>query len=441
MASFATRRRRSLHRFSCVANGVYLWRHRSLRFTRRMAASLTASFRLRCKRRMPVTPSVPWLRSPHDGVAHCLATPASQKTCSGGAVGPSASLVTRRRRSVVRFSCVASDVCLWRRRFLRFARHTTASPIAPLLLRRKRRVPLALSIPSRRSSHDGVAHCNASLASQTTGACGAVGSFALLVTRRCRPLPRFSCVANDACLWRRRSLRFARHMTASLIATLLLHRKRRVPMAPSVPSLRSSHDDVSHYFASLVMRTARACWPRRFARHSSASLTAPLLLRCKRCVPVAPSLPSLRSSHGDAAHYFASLVIQTARALAPLAPALCSSHIGVAHCFASPASQMTRSRWRRQSLRFARHMASSLSGSLLLRRIRRVRVAPSVPSLRSSHDDVAHYVASLVMQTACALAPLARRFARQTTASLIASLIWRRKRPLPVAPSVPPICS
>ena len=30
---------------------------------------------------------------------------------------------------------------------------------------------------------------------------------------------RFSCVAYRACLWRRRSLRFARHMTASLVAS------------------------------------------------------------------------------------------------------------------------------------------------------------------------------------------------------------------------------
>ena len=375
MASFATRRRRSLHRFSCVANGVYLWRHRSLRFTRRMAASLTASFRLRCKRRMPVTPSVPWLRSPHDGVAHCLATPASQKTCSGGAVGPSASLVTRRRRSVVRFSCVASDVCLWRRRFLRFARHTTASPIAPLLLRRKRRVPLALSIPSRRSSHDGVAHCNASLASQTTGACGAVGSFALLVTRRCRPLPRFSSVANDACLWRRRSLRFARHMMASLIATLLLHRKRRVPMAPSVPSLRSSHDDVSHYFASLVMRTARA---------------------------LAPLAPALRSSLIGVAHCVASLALQT----------MCAC--GAVASFASLVT------WRRRALlrvpcdTNSACLGAVSPGAVLITHRRRsllcfsritndaFPVAPSVPSLCSAHGIVAQWFASPASHTTCA---------------------------------------
>ena len=199
-------------------------------------------------------------------------------------------------------------------------------------MRCKRHVIVGPSVPSLCSSHDGVAHCLASHASQTTRACESVGSFASLVTRRRRSLLRFSCIANDACLWRRRSLRFARHMAASLIATLLLRRKRRVPVAPSVPSLRSSHGDVAHYFASLVM--------------------------------------------------------QTAHALAPLAPALCSSHIGVAHCFASPASQTTRAcgasspfaslgtwqrrsvvrfsciaydvcLWRRRSLRFARHIATS----------------------------------------------------------------------------------
>ena len=57
---------------------------------------------------------------------------------------------------------------------------------------------------------------------------------------------RFSCVANGVCLWRRRSLRFARHMTASLIASLLLRCIPRVPVVSSVPSLRSSRDGVAH---------------------------------------------------------------------------------------------------------------------------------------------------------------------------------------------------
>ena len=67
---------------------------------------------------------------------------------------------------------------------------------------------------------------------------------------------RFSCVANRVCLCRRRPLRFARHMTASLIASLLLRCKRRVPVAPSIPSLRLSHDGVAHGFASLALQGA-----------------------------------------------------------------------------------------------------------------------------------------------------------------------------------------
>ena len=43
----------------------------------------------------------------------------------------------------------------------------------------------------------------------------------------------------------------------------------------------------------------------------AASLIALLLLRCKRCVPVAPSAPLHRSSHDGVAHYFASLALQT----------------------------------------------------------------------------------------------------------------------------------
>ena len=188
-----------------------------------MTASLIASLLLRCKRRVPVAPSVPSLRSSHDGVAHCFASLALQTACACGAVGPFASLVTRRRRSLLRFSCVAYRVCLWRRRSLRFARHMTASLIASLLLR-----------------------CNGGLGRR---------SLRFARHRRRRSLLRFSCVASG----RRRSLRFARHMTASLIASLLLRCKRRVPVAPSVPSLRSSHDGVAHCFASLALQTACAC--------------------------------------------------------------------------------------------------------------------------------------------------------------------------------------
>ena len=169
-------------RVSCVASGACLWRHRPLRFARHMTASLISSLLLRCKRRVPVAPSVPSLRSSQDGVAHCFASLALQTACACGAVGPFASLVTWRRRSLLRFSCVAYRVCLWRRQYTRFARHMTASLIASLLLRCKRRVPVAPSVPSLRSSQDGVAHCFASLALHTACACGTVGPFASLVT-------------------------------------------------------------------------------------------------------------------------------------------------------------------------------------------------------------------------------------------------------------------
>jgi hypothetical protein len=219
-----------------------------------MAALLIASLLLRCKRRVPVAPSVP-----------CFACHMTASLI--------ASLLLRckwRRRSL-RFAChmtaslIASlllrcnGVCLWRRRSLRFARHMTASLGASLRLRCIPRVPVAPSVPLFCSSHDGVAHCFASLALHTACACGAVGPFASLVTWQRRSLLRFSCVANGVCLWRRRSLRFACHMTASLIASLLLRCKRRVPVAPSVPSLRSSHDGVAHCFASLALQTACAC--------------------------------------------------------------------------------------------------------------------------------------------------------------------------------------
>jgi hypothetical protein len=171
-----------LLRVSCVANGVRRWRRRFLRFARHVTASLIASLLLRCKRRVPVAPSVPSLRSSHGGVAHCFASLALQAACACGAIGPFASLVTRRRCSLLRFSCVASDVCLWRRRSLCFARHMTSSLIASPLLCRNRRVPVAPSAPSFLSSHNCDARCFASLASQTTCACGAVGPFASLVT-------------------------------------------------------------------------------------------------------------------------------------------------------------------------------------------------------------------------------------------------------------------
>ena len=503
LASLVTRRRRSLLRFSCVAYRVCLWRRRSLRFARHRTASLIASLLLRCKRRVPVAPSVPSLRSSQDGVAHCFASRALHTACACGAVGPFASLVTRRRRSSLRFSCAAYRVCLWRRRSLRFARHRTASLIASLLLRCIPRVPVAPLVPSLRSSHDGVAHCFASLALHTACACGAVGPFASLVTRRRRSSLRFSCVAYRVCLWRRRSLRFARHKTASLIASLLVRCIPRVPVAPSVPSLRSSQDGVAHCFASLALHTACACsavgpfaslvtgrrrsllrfscvangvclWRRRslrFARHTTASLIASLLVRCIPRVPVAPSVPSLRSSQDGVAHCFASLALHTVCACGAVGPfaSLVTGRRRSLLRFSCVANGVCL--WRRRSLRFARHKTASLIASLLVRCIPRVPVAPSVPSLRSSQDGVAHRFASLALHTACAcgaVGPFASlvtgrrrsllrfscdayrvclrrrrslRFARHTTASLIASLLWRCIPRVPVAPSVPSLRS
>ena len=267
-----------------------------------------------------MAPSVPSLRLSQDGVAHCLASLALQTACACGAVGPFASLVTRRRRSLLRFSCVANGVCLWRRRSLRFARHMTASLIASLLLRCKRRVPVAPSVPSLRSSHNGVARCFASLALQWRGA---VGPFASPVTRRRCSLLRFSCVANGVCLWCRRSLRFARHMTASLSASLLLRCIPRVPVAPSVFSLRPSRDGFAPSLRFSCVANGACLWRRRslrFACHKTALLIASLLLRCKRRVPVAPSVPSLRSSHDGVAHCFASLALHTACACGAVGP-------------------------------------------------------------------------------------------------------------------------
>ena len=154
-------------------------------------------------------------------------------------------------------------MCLWRCRSLRFARHMTASLIASLLSRCIRRVPVPPSVPSLLSSHDGVAHCVASLALRATCACGAVGS-----------------------------LRYARHVTALLTGSLLSRGKRRVAVAPSVPSLLSSHDGVAHCVASLALQATCACGAvgsLRFAHHVTALLTGSLLSRGKWRVPVAPS--------------------------------------------------------------------------------------------------------------------------------------------------------
>jgi len=277
-----------LLRFSCVAYRVCLGRRRFLRFARHKTASLITSRLLRCKRRVPVAPSVPSLRSSHDGVAHffaslrckrrvpvapsvpslrlsqggvahCFASLALHTAGTCDAVGPIASLVTGQRSSLLRFSCVANGVCLWRRRSLRLARHETASLIASHLLRCKQRVHVAPPVPSLRSSYDGVAHCFASLALLTACACFAVGPFASLVTWRRRSLLRFSCVANGVCLGRRRPLRSARHKTALLIASRLLRCIPCLPVASSVPSLRSSQDSVAHCFASHALQTECAC--------------------------------------------------------------------------------------------------------------------------------------------------------------------------------------
>ena len=193
-------------RFASLAlHTACLWRRRSPRFARHMTALLIASL-LALHTACACGAVSPLLRSSHDSVARYFASLALQ-----GAAGPFASLVTRRRRSLLRFSCVANGVCLgrrrslrfarhmrrrswlrfscvayrvcpWRRQSPRFARHMTASLIASLLLRWKRRVPVAPSVPSLRSSHDGVAHCIASLALQTVCDCGTFGPFASLVT-------------------------------------------------------------------------------------------------------------------------------------------------------------------------------------------------------------------------------------------------------------------
>ena len=188
-------------RFSCVANGVCLWRRRSLRFARHMTASLIASLLLRCKRRVPVAPSVPSLRSSHDGVAHCFASLA-----------------------------LHNGVCLWRRRSLRFARHMTASLIG---LQRSTMV----------LSPESAVRCTFS---------SLVKFVRLLLVLYLAAFPVIACCAPSV-----PSLRSS--LTASLIASLLLRCKRRVPGTPSVPSLRSSRDDVAHCFASLALQAACAC--------------------------------------------------------------------------------------------------------------------------------------------------------------------------------------
>ena len=177
-------------------------------------------------------------------------------------------------------------------------RHMMAMLITSRLSRCEQRVPVAPSVPSHRSSHDGVAHCFASFPSQPVCACGAVAP-----------------------------LRLACRLKASLIASLLSRRKRRVHVMPSVPLLRSSHDGVAHCFAFLTS-------------HDGAA-PASLLSRQERRVPVAPSVPSLRSTHDGIAHCFASLALQTRVPLASSVPSLRLSHDGVAHCLDSPASQTT----------------------------------------------------------------------------------------------------
>ena len=236
-----------------------------------------------------------------------------QKPLYGQSVLPS--FLPSKRIRINAFQNFAIDLKKFNcRSSLRFPRHTTEPLIASLLLRY-----IAPSVPSPRSSHDGVAHCS---------------------------LLRFSCVANGVCLWRRRSVRFAHRTTASLIASLLLRRERRVPVAPSIPSLRLSHDGVAHCFASLASHGGVAyCFASlkclchrlslRSARHMATSLIASLLSRCKRHVPLAPSVLSLRSSL--TASFIVPLLSRCERRvpMAPSVPSLRSSDDGAAHCFAS----------------------------------------------------------------------------------------------------------
>ena len=151
---------------------------------RHTTASLITSRLSRCEQRVPVAPSVPSPRLSPEGVTHSFASLASQTACVFGAVVPFASLVT--------FDGVAH--C-----FASFTSHDGVA-LTPLLLRRERRVPGAMTVPSPRSSHNGVAHCFDSPALQTT-----------------------------------------------------------VPVAPSLWSLCSSRDGITHCFASFALQAARTC--------------------------------------------------------------------------------------------------------------------------------------------------------------------------------------
>ena len=161
-----------------------------------MASLITSLFPCR-KRRVPVVPSVSLPPSLHDGVAVASLLLQRKRPVP---VAPPVPSFRSSHHGVAR--CIASLALQWRCRSLRLARHTTASLIASILLHRKRhgRSPCfarhmtalliaslllrcgARSVPLLRSSHDGVAHCVASVALQTMCACGAVGPFALLVT-------------------------------------------------------------------------------------------------------------------------------------------------------------------------------------------------------------------------------------------------------------------
>ena len=123
------------------------------------------------------------------------------------------------------------------------------------------------------------------------------------------------------------------------------------------PLLRSSHDGVAHCFASLALQKRRRSL--RVACHMTALLIASLLSRCIPHMPVAPSVPSLRSSHDGVAHCFASLASLTT----PSVPLLRSSHDGVAHCFASLALQTPARQWQS---RFTRRLSSALRRYYLL---------------------------------------------------------------------------
>ena len=176
-------------------------------------------------------------------------------------------------------------------------------------------------------------------------------------------------------MWRRRFLRLARRTTASLIASLLLRCKRRVPVAPSV-----------------------LC----FTSHITALRIASLRLRCERRMPVAPLVPSPRSSHDSVAHCFASPALPTPCACGAIAYFRFARHMtGVAHCLASLASQAA---CVGGAVGFFALLVTSRHRSLLPfpRCEQFMPVAPSVPSPRLSHDGPAHCLAPPASQTACA---------------------------------------